>query len=192
MSYLCLCLCLCASENQPLFTGHPKRFILTIKTSVISSKLDWFKHFFSCNHFLVSKLPFYEIFTRNLSLQHDKMYYVYCEVFFPWNPTQVRIADLFFILVQWCFGPKITIWYYAVKFLILIHSLQKRARHNRVQFGIKWLQHSTIVPVYHLMLTNDLLEIMLEYYKTGIKRNWELKKWQLALYLMSRQSWKTC
>ena len=96
MSYLCLCLCLCASENQPLFTGHPKRFILTIKTSVISSKLDWFKHFFSCNRFLVSKLPFYEIFTRNLSLQHDKMYYVYCEVFFDWNPTQVRIVDLFF------------------------------------------------------------------------------------------------
>ena len=28
-----------------------------------------------------------------------------------------------------------------------------------------------IVPVWHLMLTSDLLEIMLEYYKTGIKRN---------------------
>lgn len=43
-----------------------------------------------------------------------------------------------------------------------------------------------------VMLTSNLLEIMLEYYKTGIKRNWELKKRQLALHLMSRQSWKTC
>ena len=57
-----------------------------------------------------------------------------------------------------------------MKFLILIHSLQKKAQHNEVQFGIKWLQHSIIVPVWHLMLTSDLLEIMLEYYKTRHKK----------------------
>ena len=75
-----------------------------IKTSVLSLKLE-VQTSFSSNRFLVSKLPFYKIFTQNLSLQHDKMYYVYCKAThqrFIWlkSHTSTHYGPIFLNLVS--------------------------------------------------------------------------------------------